>query len=253
MPTKPSNPKNNCSKEILCTLGPSSLNDYVLSRLSELGVDLLRINLSHTRLEDLEEIIRYVQSRTAIPICLDTEGAQIRTGSLCDGKIALAENERFRVLRKSITGDSSCISLYPDHVLDQLETGDILSIDFNCVIAQIVEKNADELSLRVLTGGAVGQNKAVTVMNRAIILPPLTGKDEQALRLGAEMGIRHVALSFAGHPSDVDAVAGIVGEEAFIISKIESLSGLNHLGAIAAKSDAILIDRGDLSREVASR
>ncbi len=244
-------PSASPQKEILCTLGPSSLNDYVLSRLSELGVGLLRINLSHTRLEDLPEIIGYVQSRTAIPICLDTEGAQIRTGSLCEGKITLAENERFRVLRKAITGNSSCISLYPDHILDQLETGDILSIDFNCVIAQIIEKRADELVLRVLTGGTVGQNKAVTVMNRPIVLPPLTDKDKQALLVGSRMGIRHVALSFASRPSDVDIVSRIAGEGTFIISKIESLSGLNHLGAIAARSDAILIDRGDLSREVA--
>ena len=251
MPTKPSNPKNNCPKEILCTLGPSSLNDYVLSRLSDLGVNLLRINLSHTRLEDLEEIIRYVQSRTAIPICLDTEGAQIRTGPQCNGEIALAENERFRVLRKSITGNSSCISLYPEHIIDQLEPGDILSIDFNCVIAQVIEKKTDEITFRVLTGGTVGQNKAVTVMNRPIVLPPLTEKDEQALRIGTRMGICHIALSFAGHPSDVDAVSKIAGEKTFIISKIESLSGLHHLRAIAAKSDAILIDRGDLSREVA--
>ena len=87
------------------------------------------------------------------------------------------------MLRKSITGNSTCISLYPEHIIDQLETGDILSIDFNCVIAQVIEKKTDELTLRVLTSWTVGQNKAVTVMNRPIVLPPLTEKDKQALQV----------------------------------------------------------------------
>ena len=43
------------NKEILCTLGPASLNDHMLARIEELGVSLLRINLSHTKLEDLSD------------------------------------------------------------------------------------------------------------------------------------------------------------------------------------------------------
>ena len=42
----------------------------------------------------------------------------------------------------------------------------------------------------------------------------------------------------------------LVGEDAFVISKIESRSGLKNLEEIAAGSDALLIDRGDLSRQV---
>ena len=68
------------AKEIICTLGPSSLNDEIIVRLEELGVSLFRINLSHTRVSDLVDTIHYIQGVTSVPICLDTEGAQIRTG-----------------------------------------------------------------------------------------------------------------------------------------------------------------------------
>ena len=42
----------------------------------------------------------------------------------------------------------------------------------------------------------------------------------------------------------------IIGKNRFIISKIESLDGLSNLKEICTESDAVLIDRGDLSRQV---
>ena len=111
------------SKEILCTLGPSSMNDAVITRLEELGVSLFRLNLSHTKLKDVAKIIQYVQSRTSVPICLDTEGAQIRTGDFVDGKIHLRENRVIRVHRQAVPGDSNSFNLYPSYIIDELEIG----------------------------------------------------------------------------------------------------------------------------------
>jgi ATP sulfurylase len=81
-------------------------------------------------------------------------------------------------------------------------------------------------------------------------MPPLTDKDRTALALGCAMGLSHFALSFAGRGEDVQQMRRLVGQDAFIISKIESRSGLENLEEIAASSDALLIDRGDLSRQV---
>ena len=67
------------SKDVWCTLGPSSLNDHAIRRLEELGVRLLRLNLSHTKIDELPRTLEYIQRRTSLPICLDTEGAQVRT------------------------------------------------------------------------------------------------------------------------------------------------------------------------------
>jgi ATP sulfurylase len=89
----------------------------------------------------------------------------------------------------------------------------------------------------------------VTV-EREIPMPPLTDKDLAALELGRDMGLTHFALSFASRGEDVQSIRDIVGENAFIISKIESRSGLENLEEIAAGSNALLIDRGDLSRQV---
>ncbi len=237
------------AKEILCTLGPASLDPRIISRLEQSGATLFRINLSHTKVRDLPRLIATIREATEIPICLDTEGAQIRTGDLVDGHITMRDNTIVRAHARRVPGDDKNFSLYPAGITEQLEVGDFISIDFNSVLVQVVGIENDFVSMRVLHGGRVGQNKAVTV-ERDIQIPPLTEKDEAALELGCELGLRHFALSFANAGSDVAEIRRYVGEDAFVISKIESLSGLENLEEIAARSNALLIDRGDLSRQV---
>ena len=77
---------------LLCTLGPASFNESVIKRLSDLGVSLFRINLSHTDLDDLAVLISQIRSYTDTPICLDTEGAQVRTGKFIDPPVSVLTN-----------------------------------------------------------------------------------------------------------------------------------------------------------------
>ena len=235
--------------EIICALGPASMNDRVIMRLEELGVSFFRINLSHTELKDLPNVIAYVQERTSVPICLDTEGAQIRTGKLQKGGVFLTENSIVRVHRSTICGNSNNFNFYPQDIIDKLEIGDFISIDFNSVLAQIIGKEQDCLIMRILVGGPMTSNKAVTV-ERDILMPPLTQKDHEALVIGTRMGVRHIALSFANRGSDIDEIRSSSTKDISVISKIECIKGVINLEEIAAKSDALLLDRGDLSRQV---
>ena len=66
--------------KILCTLGPASLIPQVIEALDERGVDLFRINLSHTPPQAIRSTIEFVQRVSATPICLDSEGPQVRCG-----------------------------------------------------------------------------------------------------------------------------------------------------------------------------
>lgn len=235
-------------KQILCTLGPASMNERVVARLEALGVNLFRINLSHTRVEDLPGIVDWLRQRTQVPICFDTEGAQVRTGSTVHGEIVVRENSIVHAHRLRVPGDSQNFNFYPEDVIDKLDIGDFISIDFNSVLVQVVERTRDRVSMRVIQGGRVGQNKAVTV-ERDIELDTLTAKDRAALAYGREAGIRHVALSFANRGADVDLVRSLCVPDVFLISKIECRNALQNLSEIALKSDALLIDRGDLSRQ----
>jgi len=240
------NPSNN--KEIFCTLGPASLNVPVIKRLEEIGVSLFRINLSHTQISDLPKIISFIQSTSMVPVCLDSEGAQIRTGLLKENTVELKEHRTIKIVKETIIGDENRFNLSPKEAFDQLLPGDILTIDFNSVLLQVVDISPNEINMRVLTGGIIGKNKAVTV-NRNIVLPPLTEKDEQALAIGRDFNIRHVALSFAHKAEDVYQIRKHILPETFLMSKIECSEGLANLDEIIVASDAILVDRGDLSRE----
>ena len=71
--------QNKFKNKILITLGPSTLNAQFLRKAEKLKVALLRLNMSHLSVMKLKKNINFIKKYTNIPICIDTEGAQIRT------------------------------------------------------------------------------------------------------------------------------------------------------------------------------
>ena len=236
-------------QKILCTLGPSSLDEKTIRSLDKAGVDIFRLNLSHTRLEKLESQLRMIRENSDCPICLDTEGAQVRTGWLDSGRAFLKLNSVVCFSRQGVVGNAQRMNLYPPSVYDQLVPGDFLDLDFGASIVQVLGVTGDGIDTRVLSEGYVGQNKAVSI-DREIQLPALTQKDRQAIEIAMAMTVEYVALSFASSRSDVESLRELVGQDVGIISKIENLQSLQNLAQIMAVSDAVLIDRGDLAREM---
>ena len=104
--------------------------------------------------------------------------------------------------------------------------------------------------LKAINGGDILQNRAVDVTGKKLQLNPLTEFDVEALKKAEEWGVEEVFLSFANCAHDVTICRALLPKSTRVISKIESVNGINNLREIANKSDAILIDRGDLSREV---
>lgn len=234
---------------LLATLGPSSLAGETIKSMAEAGVHLFRINLSHTLIEELEEVIGLIQSSTDVPICLDSEGAQVRTQRLTDGTVSLDTGARVRVHFDSVKGDRCNLSLYPPGVAAGLEAGAVIDIDFHGVQLCVVERQETFCVCTVERGGKLGENKAVTV-KPPMPLPVMTDKDKQAVEIGRRLGIQYFALSFTNSAKDVDVFRNCIGEDARLITKIESIQGIRNLIEITDRADAVLIDRGDLSREV---
>lgn len=236
-------------RKVICTVGPASLRPRIIRRLEKLGVSLFRINLSHTPLEAVRPAVAFLQEHTAVPVCFDSEGAQVRTGTFAAGPTILKRNSLIQVHRHPIDGDAEKFNFTPSDTLELLEPGDLITIDFHAVVAEVMEIESDRAVLRIRKAGRVGSNKACNV-HRGIELPAITLKDRKAIEIGREMGVNHYALSFANRPADVREMRELIGPGASLISKIESRSGIAHLEEIARLSDAILIDRGDLSRQV---
>ena len=233
---------------ILCTLGPTSLRPDVIQRLEERQVSLFRINLSHTPLDRVEETIRIIQDSASTPVCLDTEGAQVRTGTMTEGTV-VNDRQHVRLVAEPVMGTGDCLTLTPPSVFESLQANNLIGLDFDGVVLLVLKVNKDSAETVVLNGGKVGSNKAV-VIDPAPTLPPLTEDDIAAVEIGRRLGIKHFALSFANTAADVALLRKHAGPDATIISKIESKLGVRNLDEILKESDEILIDRGDLSREV---
>lgn len=234
--------------KLLCTLGPASLNEKTIVRLDEVGVDVFRINLSHTPLEKVAPTIELIQKFTRKPVCLDSEGAQVRTAYMENNGVVLEENSTVEVTSEVVLGDRDRFTLTPDYIVPQIKTGDLISVDFDSVLLQVIGRNGEVLKAKVISGGMVGSNKAVTV-DRRLNMPVMSEKDKAAIRIGRKYDVTHYALSFASSREAVEEFRALTGKEAFVISKIESKLGLENLEGICGISNALLIDRGDLSRE----
>jgi pyruvate kinase len=233
----------------LATLGPSSLNEKTVRELEKNGVWLFRINMSHTSVEDVEKIINKIQSWTDTPICLDSEGAQVRNQDMITESVKFTKEDVVTIHHDVVVGDSNNISFAPDTVSRQLQVGDNIRVDFNSVSLHIIEDKGDYLLATVSQGGYVGSNKAADV-DRHINLDAVTFKDKESFKIGLDMGVENFSLSFTNSAEDVKLVRSIIGNTN-LISKIESIRGVLNLGEILPVVDQILIDRGDLSREIA--
>jgi len=235
--------------KLLVTLGPSSFEKKIVTQIEKENIYLFRINLSHTPIDLIEEIIDKIQHVTKVPICLDSEGAQIRTQFVANDEILFNREDEVKIHFNEVLGDSNNISFSPVNIARQLNVGDEIKIDFNSVEIKVVEKKGNYCIANVISGGKIGSNKAVDV-NRSLELEPITHKDKKAIEIGEKMGIRNYALSFAGSSKDVKMMRELTGKDTNIISKIESKKSLFNLSDIIDASNEILIDRGDLSREV---
>ena len=235
--------------EILVTLGPASLSEDIVSKCARLGVSIFRINLSHTPLEDLERTIGKIRSWTDVPICLDSEGAQLRNQVMSGGEIYFETGDDIRIPFSPVTGSKTEISFTPTKMASQFQPGDRIRIDFDGAEFEVTHRMADHCLATVINPGLVGSNKAAD-LNRLLEFDPLTSKDVAAIEIGHTCGVKNFALSFTNRPQDVIQMRAACGPDANIISKIESKEGVRNLDAIIDEADAILIDRGDLSRQI---
>jgi pyruvate kinase len=236
-------------KNIIATLGPSSLKKKIIEKMDLSGVDLFRINLSHTKLSKIEETIIKIQKWTNKPVCVDTEGAQLRTGYLGKNRKKVKTHEMIKFAGHKINQSSDCVPLSIKGIENLLYPGDLIKIDFDTVIVQITSVKKNYITGRVISGGIIDSNKGISI-DRQIDLPSFTQKDIDAFSIAKKLGLKTVFLSFCSKAENVKKLRNYFDYEINVISKIESKSGIENIIEICKESDGILIDRGDLSRDV---
>ena len=229
--------------KIIITLGPKTLNKNFLISIRD-NVDLLRLNMSHLSLDRLKKNIFFIRRHSKIPICIDTEGAQIRS-KILKTKI-LKRNQKFKIFL-----NQKKLSFYPHDVFKKLKINDILSIGFDNLLIKILKKyeKKNYFLAKVINSGKFENNKGVHLVNRKINLNFLTQKDFKAIELGKKLKVNFYALSFTNTPQDVKNFNKLLPHKNKIF-KIETLTAVNNFKKIIKIADNFLIDRGDLSKDV---
>jgi len=228
--------------EIFCTLGPASLNKDFLKFAEKNKVSLIRLNMSHLDLRTLEKNINFIKKNSKLKICLDTEGAQIRT-KLSSKQQKIRKNKIF-LLKKN-----GNFKIYPPEIYDKLKKNDILDIGFNNLSAKVIKKDRQKTFLRCLSAGLLENNKGVYLRNRNIKINYLTDKDLKAIKLSKKYNIKNFALSFTNSQEDIKNFKNLI-KNSRTIFKIETKKAIKNLSELIKNADDFLIDRGDLSKEI---
>jgi pyruvate kinase len=240
------------NNKIICTIGPTSFNEDIMNKLEKRSVFLVRINLSHVLIEELKNYIIFLK-KFEIPIAIDTEGAQVRTGILGDSPLVFQADQYVYIHRNKIDCDFENIYFTPSGVIDLLMPGDLISLDFNSVLLRVDDnldlKDKNYIKTRVLIEGLVGNNKGVHCDHFVKKLPPFTDKDLKAIELAKKHNIKYFTLSFINDSSEVKKFKKLY-PDSIVYAKIETIKGIQNIKEILKDSEGILIDRGDLSREI---
>ena len=240
--------------KVIVTIGPSSDNLKTLENLKKLKVDYFRINLSHCNEGLISKYFDLFDQADILP-SLDTQGAQARL--LCKkNNLFFEKNEIVTIFfdgedyeKYGLEKDILCLA---KTLFNKITLGEDIRCDFGqlLLVTDCIDSKNLRVKCKVKVKGELNNNRALDFPNDIKLLPAITEFDKFALAKGNKKGVNTVFLSFASSKQDVLNLRKIVNKGTKIISKIESRKGLKNLEEIVAFSDAILIDRGDLSREI---
>ena len=251
--------KNTKRTKIVCTLGPASEKEEVLTALIENGLNVTRMNFSHGSHEEHKgrmDLVKKVREKLNKPVALllDTKGPEIRTGNFDQPEVLLEEGQKFTITMKDVIGTKEICTVSYKGLANDVVAGDTILIDDGLVGLRVEEVNGDDILCIVENSGIVKNHKGVNVPGVKINLPALTDKDISDIEFGISQGIDFIAASFVRKVSDVLAIREVLernnATDIQIISKIENQEGVDNLDDIIAVSDGIMVARGDLGVEI---
>ena len=244
--------------KIIATIGPSSSNEKTLKSMILAGVNVVRINLSHTGLEELERLINLTKTvrkelAKEVSIMVDTRGPEIRTGAFEDS-VALKKGQNFTFFKKDVVGNQDGCTIKQKSVFNDVQKGFKFSACNGLIKFKCLEKTQnDDLICKVLSSGIISSNKSMSFPNVKLSEDYLNDHDKTCIEYSVKNGVDYVACSFVSEKSDLIQIAEIVKKfdaSTKLISKIENKLGINNLNEILENCDGVMVARGDLGIEI---
>ena len=227
----------------------------MIEKLFVAGVDVFRINMSHTShalLKELHGSIRNIEIKVNRPIGIlaDLQGPKIRIGTFKDKEVQIRAGDKFTFDTDATPGNSSRVHLPHPEIFASVKVGDFLLLNDGRLRVEIASVSPSRIETVIIFGGTLSNRKGVNLPNTLLPIPALTEKDRADLEAAASIGVDWIALSFVQRPEDVSEARELIAGRAGVMAKIEKPSALLCLEDILKVSDGIMVARGDLGVEL---
>ncbi len=245
--------------KIVCTIGPASASEEVLTAMCRAGMNVARLNFSHGTHEDHREkieLIKRVREKLGLPIAilLDTKGPEYRIKTFAEGAVTLKEGDTFTFTAEDVVGNEKMVSVSYAGIAEDLEIGDIVLVNDGLVSFRVEAIEPPRVIARVLIGGELRDRKSMSFPGKVLHLPYLSEQDKSDILFGIENGVDYIACSFVSQKQDLLDVRAFLDEHRVdnidIIAKIENQPGVDNIEEICEACDGIMIGRGDMGVEI---
>ena len=245
--------------KIICTIGPASESEEVLTQMCLAGMNVARLNFSHGTYPEHEKkiaLIKHVREKLDLPIAimLDTKGPEYRIKTFASGKVEIAEGADFTFTVDEVEGDETRVSVNYKDLNKDLKPGNIVTVNNGMVKFEVQEIAGNDIRCKCLIGGTLSNRKSMSFPNKVMSGPYLSEQDKKDIIFGIEHGVDFVAASFVSTKQDVLDIRQLLdengGNDIEIIAKIENQSGVDNVVEICEHCSGVMIARGDLGVEI---
>ncbi len=245
--------------KIVCTLGPSTASEEILTEMAKAGMNVARLNFSHGTHEQHKkhiDLVKKVREKLGLPIAimLDTKGPEYRIKTFESGKITLEKGDEFIFTSEEIVGDGKRVSVNYKDLPHELEVGDTVLLNNGLMSFKVTETADTEVKCRVETGGVLSDRKSMSFPNKTLKQKYLSVQDKSDIAFGVEQGVDFIACSFVSCRQDLIDVKNylneITADKIELIAKIENRSGVDNIEEISNECSGIMVARGDMGVEI---
>src|SRR5579885_678273 len=231
--------------KIIATLGPATDSEEMIGKLIDGGVNIFRLNMSHAPHDWVRRVVADIRAASAARqrftgIMMDTQGPAIRTGDL-RVPLDLQPGQKFILtVRGERDLEEHSVDVNYENFVNDISVGDVVLIDNGAIEMKVLAKTGNKVECEVLTEGTLGSRRHINLPGVKVSLPALTAKDLKDVRLGLELGVDFIALSFVREARDLMQLRELFDgapSPPLVVAKIED-------------PEAVMVARGDLGIEI---
>ena len=242
-----------CRTKIVCTLGPSSSSRDGLRSLIEAGMNVARINFSHSTHDQHAAtiaLVREVAEEMQRPVAVlgDLQGPRIRIGDLSAPRELEDGSDVVLVPENLAKGDEVPVTY--DRLPDDVHVGDRILINDGLLELVVLDVDSPLVMARVIHGGMLTSHKGINLPGVRVSAPSITEKDREDVKFAVKQDLEYLALSFVRRAQDIAELRTMIPKSMLVIPKIEKDSALENIESIVRASDGVMVARGDLGVEL---